>query len=132
LVPPSVVGTIITRTVAFMIGDPSFLLKSTARKSSVGTVKSEDRPTRSKAPSQSVKKNSLLFLIGPPILPPSRLRILLGFFVTPARFSSHQKLRNALSEWKPKVLPWNWFVPDLVVTVTAAPPVIPCSASKLF
>src|SRR5881409_4057059 len=28
--------------------------------------------------------------------------------------------------------PCNWFVPDLVMTVTAAPPAIPCSASKLL
>src|SRR5438034_5250102 len=28
--------------------------------------------------------------------------------------------------------PCNWFVPDLVTTVTAAPPAIPCSASKLL
>src|SRR6476660_8187913 len=28
--------------------------------------------------------------------------------------------------------PRNWLVPDLVMTVTAAPPAIPCSASKLL
>ena len=28
--------------------------------------------------------------------------------------------------------PRKSFVPDFVITVTAAPPVIPCSASKLF
>src|SRR5438034_11179409 len=28
--------------------------------------------------------------------------------------------------------PCHWFVPDLVITVTAAPPAIPCSASKLL
>ena len=28
--------------------------------------------------------------------------------------------------------PCKSFVPDLVMTVTAAPPAIPCSASKLF
>ena len=28
--------------------------------------------------------------------------------------------------------PLNWFVPDLVMTVTAAPPAMPCSASKLL
>src|SRR6266851_3753951 len=111
---------------------PSFLLKSPVRKSSAGTEKREERPTRSKVPSQSEKKNSLPFLMGPPRLPPSMLRMLLGFFVTPARFSSHQKARKALSECKAKALPWNWLVPDLVVTVTAAPPVIPCSASKVL
>ena len=37
-----------------------------------------ERPTRSKVPSQSVKKNSLLFLIGPPRLPPSMFRMLFG------------------------------------------------------
>ena len=31
-----------------------------------------------------------------------------------------------------KADPLNWFVPDLVMTVTAAPPAIPCSASKLL
>ena len=28
--------------------------------------------------------------------------------------------------------PWKLFVPDFVITVTAAPPAIPCSASKLL
>ena len=41
-----------------------------------------------------MKKNSLLFLIGPPTLPPSIFRMPLGFFVTPARFSSHVYARS--------------------------------------
>ena len=44
-----------------------------------------------------------------------------------------KKLR-ACSPWsscKAKAEPWNSLVPDLVITLTAAPPAIPCSASKL-
>jgi hypothetical protein len=38
------------------------------------------------------------------------------------------------SSWlrRKKPEPWNWFVPDLVRTVTAAPPAMPWSASKLL
>ncbi|PYQ21375.1 MAG: hypothetical protein DMF81_15670 [Acidobacteria bacterium] len=38
------------------------------------------------------------------------------------------------SSWfrKNQVEPWNWFVPDLVTTVTAAPAAMPWSASKLL
>jgi hypothetical protein len=31
-----------------------------------------------------------------------------------------------------KAEPLNWLVPDLVMTVIAAPPAMPCSASKLL
>src|SRR5438128_12475609 len=43
-----------------------------------------------------------------------------------------KKLRDcsALSVWKPKAEPCNVLPPDLVITVRAAPPVIPCSASN--
>src|SRR5438876_1822874 len=110
--PPSVVGTGIGLPLASKICAPSTLLKSPARKSSVGTEKSRLALTRSKVPSQSVKKKSLFFTIGPPMLPPSIFRMLPGFFFTPARFSSHRKARKALLSCRPKALPWNLLVPD--------------------
>ena len=63
---------------------------------------------------------------------PSMFRLPSGFSLTPARFSSHVNARNALLSCKTVALPRNWFVPDFVITVTAAPPVMPCSASKLL
>ena len=38
------------------------------------------------------------------------------------------------SSWlrRKKPEPWSWFVPDFVSTVTAAPPAMPWSASKLL
>ena len=77
--PPSVVGTMMGLPAAFRIGAPSIRLKSPLRKSAVGTEKSSEKPTRSNVPSQSAKKNSLFFLIGPPRLPPSMLRMPFGF-----------------------------------------------------
>src|SRR5260370_7696331 len=130
--PLSVVGTIMGLPLALDMAAPSFLLKSPVRKSLVGTEKSAERPTRSKVPSQSVKKNTLLFLMGPPRLPPSIFRMPLGLSFTPARFSSQVYARSALLLWNANALPWNGFVPDFVVTLTPAPPVIPSSASKLL
>ena len=34
--------------------------------------------------------------------------------------------------WNSNAEPLSWLVPDLVTTVTEAPPAMPCSASKLF
>ena len=117
---------------ALRIGAPSIRLKFPVRKSAVGTEERSELFTRSNVPSQSVKKNSLFFWMGPPMLPPSMLRTPLGFFLIPARFSSQRNARRALLSWLAKALPRNELVPDLVTTVTAAPPVMPCSASKLL
>ncbi len=130
--PPSVVGTRIALPFALRIGAPSILLKFPVRKSAVGTEESSELFTRSNVPSQSVKKKSLFFWMGPPMLAPSMLRTPLGLFFTPARFSSQRKARRALLSWPAKALPRNELVPALVTTVTAAPPVMPCSASKLL
>src|SRR5262245_35041578 len=130
--PPSVVGIIMGLPFLSLICAPSLLVKSPLLKSAGGTEKSEEKPTRSKVPSQSAKKNSLFFRMGPPMLPPSMFRMILGFLACLARFSSHRKARKALLSWKPKRLPWYWLVPDFVTTVMAAPPVMPCSASKLL
>ena len=55
----------------------------------------------------------------------------LGFAMPLASFTNVLALN---SSWlrKKKVEPWNWLVPDLVSTVTAAPPAMPWSASKLL
>jgi hypothetical protein len=50
----------------------------------------------------------------------------------PARFSSHVNVRSALLSLSQRPVPRSVFVPDFVMTVTAAPPVMPCSASKLL
>ena len=130
--PPSVVGTKMGLPEASRIWAPRNCEKSPVRRAAVGTVARTKRFDRSKVPSQSVKKNSLLFLMGPPMLPPSMFRMFLGFFATLARFSSHRKARVALLLCMAKRLPCKSLVPDLVTTVTAAPPVMPCSASKLL
>ena len=88
--------------------------------------------TRSNVPSQFVKKNNLFFLMGPPRLAPSMFRVPFGLSLTPARFSSQVNARSALLSCMANALPRNWLVPDFVMTVTAAPPVMPCSASKLL
>ena len=132
VVPPCVVGTRIGLPLALRIGAPSILLKSPRRKSAVGTEEVTKRFTRSNVPSQSPKKNSLFFLMGPPILPPSMLRWPFGFSVTPARFSSHKNARSLLLSCMANALPRISLVPLFVITVTAAPPVIPVSASKLL
>src|SRR4029453_17564861 len=46
-----------------------------------------------------------------------------------------KKYGRAFSDWLLKnsnAEPLNWLVPDLVMTVMAAPPAMPCSASKLL
>ena len=96
VVPPSVVGTRMGVPAALRIGAPSIRLKSPLRKSAVGTEDSTEKPVRSNVPSQFPKKNSLFFLIGPPRLPPSMLRLPSGLSVTPARFSSQVNVRSAL------------------------------------
>jgi hypothetical protein len=103
--PPSVVGTGIVRPLASKISGPSFLLKSPARRSAVGTEKSEEKPERSKVPSQLAKKNSLFFFIGPPMFAPSIFRIPLGLIFTPARFSSHRKDLKAAFWCRAKAAP---------------------------
>ena len=130
--PPSVVGTMIGAPAALRIGAPSVRLKLPLLKSAVGTAKLLEKPVRSKVPSQLVKKNNLLFSIGPPRLTPLMLRLPSGFSLAPARFSSHVNARIAVLSKVVNAVPRKKFVPDLVMTVTAAPPVIPCSASKLL
>src|SRR5438105_6226038 len=132
VVPPSVVGIRMGVPAELKIGAPSMRLKLPLRESAVGTDARRELPTRSKVPSQFPKKNSLFFLIGPPRLPPSMFRLPFGLFVTPARFSSHVNVRKALLSYIANAVPRRRFVPDFVITVTAAPPVIPCSASKLL
>src|SRR5215203_1448932 len=99
---------------AARICGPSILLKFPERKSAVGTDDRTPRLTRSNVPSQSAKKNSLFRLIGPPMLPPSMLRVPLGLSVTPARFSSQVNARHALLSCIANTLPRKLFVPDLV------------------
>ena len=132
VVPPSVVGIRMGVPAALRIGAPSIRLKFPVRKSAVGTEDRREKPVRSNVPSQFPKKNSLFFLIGPPRLTPSMLRLPSGLSVTPARFSSHVNVRSALLSCIANAVPRRLFVPDLVMTVTAAPPVMPCSASKLL
>jgi hypothetical protein len=55
-----------------------------------------------------------------------------GFSGRPERFSSQVNVRMALLSNMVKPVPRKLFVPDFVITVTAAPPVMPCSASKLL
>ena len=73
--------------------------KSPLRRAAVGTEARTKRFDRSKVPSQSAKKNSLFFLMGPPMLPPSMFRMFFGFLLTPERFSSQMKARVALLLW---------------------------------
>src|SRR5574337_1236041 len=113
---PSVVGTRMGLPEVSRIWPPRKLDKSPLKYCFGGTDSSLERFARSKRPSQSAKKNHLSFLMGPPMLPPSMFWMVLGLFVTPARFSSHVKARVALLLWKPKMLPWNSLVPDLVRT----------------
>jgi hypothetical protein len=91
-----------------------------------------ERFTRSNVPSQFPKKNSLFFLIGPPRFPPVMFRLSLGLSVTPEKFSSQVNARKASLPYRVNKAPRKSFVPDLVTTVMAAPPVMPCSASKSF
>src|SRR3954468_13927847 len=131
VVPPSVVGTRIGLPAALRIGFPRKRLKFPFRTSGVGTDDSTELLTRSKVPSQFVKKNHLFFLIGPQRLAPLLFRVPSGFSLTPARFSSQVNARSALLSCSMVAEPRKKLVPDFVMTVTAAPPVIPCSASKL-
>ena len=78
------------------------------------------------------EEEELFLLMGPPTVPPNVFAStgsLSG--LAPRRRSTTfafnlSLLKNSNAE------PLNWFVPDLVTTVTAAPPAIPCSASKLL
>ena len=87
-------------------------------------------------PSQLAKKNSLSFLIGPPKFPPISLRISFGLLVGGSPFAFDlQFTSNASQESKcwlwlyQNSTPWRSFVPDLVMTSTAAEPAIPFSGS---
>ena len=50
----------------------------------------------------------------------------------PARLEKKAFAFNALLRRKSKALPWIWFVPERVTTLTTAPPVNPYSALKLL
>ena len=63
---------------------------------------------------------------------PSVCWVSFGFSVMPPKCSSHVNVRNASLVYEPNAPPRKSFVPDFVMTVTAAPPVMPCSASKLL
>src|SRR5262245_6348640 len=66
-------------------------------------------------------------MIGPPRVAPPILRLLSGLAPELAQLRA-RRLSSSCSQ-KPE--PWSSLVPLLVRTVTAAPPAIPCSASKL-
>src|SRR5258706_14346469 len=79
-------------------------------------------------PSQPKKKNTLFLLIGPPIVIPSTLLMFLGLAAVLKKFLACSR---ALS-FRAHAERWRSLVPDLVITVIAAPPAMPCSASKLL
>ena len=78
-------------------------------------------------PSQAPKKNSLSLRMGPPSVMAPMLRLVSGFSPELAQL----RARRLSSSCSQVPVPWKVLVPDLVSTVTEAPPAIPCSASKL-
>src|SRR5688572_26426748 len=114
--------------------------RSPARIAASGTLKNRNSLFERLKPSYDAKKNSLSRTIGPPRAPPNMCCSSGSLFGLPL-FSlqlnpqglneyevalSFSLLKNSNAE------PLNWFVPDLVMTVIAAPPAMPCSASKLL
>src|ERR1700676_3351728 len=69
-VPPSVVQTVTPGTTA-----PRYVLKSPAFMLSVGTMSVKPSAVCCQVPSQFAKKKSLFFLMGPPTVTPSLLRM---------------------------------------------------------
>ena len=54
------------------------------------------------------------------------------FVLDPGAILVPGEARSLLLSCIANALPWKSLVPDFVITVTAAPPVMPCSASKLL
>src|SRR2546428_12420895 len=110
-------------------------LKSPRRMASVATVPVRVRPADSWLPSQPTKKNSLFLTMGQARVAPLMLRLVLGLRPgEPSAFLGRKKFRarRCSLSLSAKSAPRKSLVPDLVITVTAAPPAIPCSASKLL
>src|SRR5918992_4396091 len=113
--------------------------RSPARIAASGTLKKRNSLFDRLKPSYDAKKNSLSRTIGPPSDPPNMCcssGSLFGFPLFSLQLNpqgrneyavalSFSLLKNSNAE------PLNWFVPDLVMTVMAAPPAIPCSASNV-
>src|SRR5436309_4699628 len=109
-------------------------LKSPLRTCAVGTLNNPLPRSAVVVPSQDAKKNSLFFRIGPPKAPPNWLSMRSGM-PEPAGVLGLKNRFLAPHLWfdvYSKATPCHWLVPDLVITEIAAPPVLPCSASKLF
>src|SRR5580658_10399959 len=96
-----------------------------------GTTAVNSALLRTRVHSVLVKKNSLFFLTGPPIEKPNWLRTKTGLVIP---YALSLKLLEAKSETRLNsyAVPWNWLVPDLVVTLITPASARPYSAVKLL